>query len=149
MQDELNEKDLYTRLNKNVMIKGRFYSIPKQNIREAVIFTLLTFGIINGIHFTNLVKTASGVILCPIIFIVCIKGIKHRSVLQILYSEYKFRKRRRILSLRGPEYVRKESKYASEETAEESVAETVGRIALTKFRDFIEKNSSNEAQFGE
>lgn len=145
MQNDINKNELYTQLNENVIIKGKFYSIPKQNIREALFFTLLVAGIINGIHFTDLVKTVSSIVLCPVIFLVCIRGIKHRSVLQILYSEYKFRKRRRSLHLRGPEYVRKESKYASEESADESIAETVGRIALTKFRDFIEKYSSDEA----
>ena len=132
---------LCTRLNKNVITKGKTFGIPNHNIVEAIFFVFLTVLIILAINFTKLVTNICLIILVPIVLIFFLRGLKSRSVLQLLVSEIKFRINRKILHLRSPEYVRKENRYANEESADESVVEAIGRIAKEKYREFIEKNS--------
>lgn len=149
MADNSNNQNISTQLTQNVITKGKFHGIPKQNIFEAIFFPVAVGSIIVAINFTDLVTIASCLVLCPLLFFICIRGFYHRSVLQILQSEYKFRKNRRVLHLRDPKYVRKENRYANEETSDESYAERIARILREKLKDFIEKNSSNETDFGQ
>lgn len=142
MADNTNNNELFTKLTRNVITKGKFHGIPKRNIGEAIFFTGLVGSIILAINFTDLVTIASTLVLCPLIFIICVRGFYHRSLLQILQSEYRFRRNRRELHLRGPEYVRKENRYANEETADESYIETITRVLREKLKEFVEKNSS-------
>ena len=136
---------LYTRLNRNVITKGKTFGIPNHNIVEAIFFVFLVVLIILSINFTKLVTNICLIILVPIVSIFFLRGLKSRSVLQLLISEIKFRINRKIIHLRSPEYVRKENRYANEESADESVVEAIGRITKEKYREFIEKYSDIEA----
>lgn len=139
---EENNKIPRVRLNRNVLSKNRIYGIPKVNIVEAIIFSIAVWLIILSINFTKLVSSVCILVLCPIVFVCGIKGIKSRSVLQFLLSNIKFVRNRKMLHLRGPEYKRKENQYASQENIDESVVEKIIRLAGEKLRKFIEENSS-------
>ena len=139
---EENNKIPRVRLNWNVLSKNRIYGIPKVNIVEAIFFTIAVWLIILSINFTKLVSSVCILVLCPIVFVCGVKGIKSRSVLQFLLSNIKFVRNRKMLHLRGPEYKRKENQYASQENIDESVVEKIIRLAGEKLRKFIEENSS-------
>ena len=101
---EENNKIPRVRLNRNVLSKNRIYGIPKVNIVEAIFFTIAVWLIILSINFTKLVSSVCILVLCPIVFVCGVKGIKSRSVLQFLLSNIKFVRNRKMLHLRGPEF---------------------------------------------
>lgn len=101
--DEEKDPNLWF-LNKNVISKGKTFGIPNRNIFEAVFFTSLTEYCIVSINFTKVAFVSCTVIICPIVFGLFLRGLKNRSVLQILFSSIKFHFNRRELHLRSPEY---------------------------------------------
>lgn len=100
--DEEKDPNLWF-LNKNVISKGKTFGIPNRNIFEAVFFTSLTEYCIVSINFTKVAFVSCTVIICPIVFGLFLRGLKNRSVLQILFSSIKFHFNRRELHLRSPE----------------------------------------------
>ena len=141
--DEEKDPNLWF-LNKNVISKGKTFGIPNRNIFEAVFFTSLTEYCIVSINFTKVAFVSCTVIICPIVFGLFLRGLKNRSVLQILFSSIKFHFNRRELHLRSPEYVKKENQYANEETINESFFESIWRHIQKWLRSFIEKYSDSE-----
>lgn len=131
-------------LTKNVIESSRIMGIRKRNIVEAILFTGLILTIINIIPFTNLVKIISSIILGLFSVVLNIKGIKHRSLTEVIVAELKFRKRRRRLHLRGPEYVRQKFQSDISETEDESLAERLYRQFKSSLDEFVEQYSEEE-----
>lgn len=132
-----------TVLNENVLTKGKFHGKSYRNIAESIVFAGIVAYIILRINFTELVTNMSLLILCPLVMYLCIKGIKNRSVTEIIQAEIKHRFKRRRLHLRGPEYVRKESKYAKEQT-NESLVESVWNKIREKAEIFIAEYANDD-----
>ena len=145
MAENDNEvKKRISELTQNVIERNKFMGMNKRNIGEAIIFTLLIFLIVVAIPFTDLVTTIVCIVLCPVAFIGCIRGVKHLSLTEALAAELQFRKYRRRLHLRGPQYVRKKSKNSYSESEDESLAEKCFRIIKQRFNEFIDEYGEEE-----
>lgn len=131
-------------LTRNVIEKNKILGKNKRNIKEANVFTLLIALIVVAIPFTFTVTIIICVVLCPLTFLACIVGIKHLSLTEILSAEREFRKNRRRLHLRGPEYVRKKNKTAYSDSEEESLAERTFKYFKQRLDDFVEKYSTED-----
>ena len=129
---------------KNVIQSERFMGIQKRNIYEAIAIVVFLIVVIASLPFTSVVKTMSIIVLCPTTLIICIRGVKNRSIGQIITAEIKFRKNRRELHLRGPEYKREKGEMHYDENANDSIAEKGIRIVRTKINEFIGKYSDPE-----
>ena len=144
MENEHEAKKKISELTQNVIERNKVMGINKRNIGEAIIFTLLIFLIVVVIPFTELVTIIICIVLCPVAFIGCIKGIKHLSVTEILFAELEFRKNRRRLHLRGPQYVRKKSRNSYSESEDESLAEKCFRFIKQRFYEFLDEYGKEE-----
>lgn len=129
-------------LPKNVITKGKWFGIQRQNYYEAFFFTTLVFIIIAIVPFTKIARVMFSIVLCTLTFYVFLKGIQERSLLQVLMDELKYRNSRCKLHLRGPEYVRKESKYKNYENSNATGFEAVFKKLKTRINEFI-------AEYGE
>lgn len=140
-EEEKSEEVILTR---NVYSKEKFMGVDKRNIVEAILFLVLLILILWIIPFTRIVRIISFIVLAPTLVIFGIRGIKHRSVLKMLSAEIKFRKYRRRLHLRGPEYVRKKVKTRYDESEDESLLEHGWRLAKERISQFIEQYGEEE-----
>lgn len=141
--EQENKKEVY-HLTKNVIEHSKVMGIGKRNIVEAIIFTFLILAIIQLIPFTNLVKIITSIVLGAFSIFLNIVGIKHRSITEIVVAELRFRKNRRRLHLRGPEYVREKFKSDISESEDESIAERYFKLFKAKLDDFVERYGEEE-----
>ncbi len=130
-------------LTNNVLEKNKFHGIEKQNLAEAIIVPFTVFVIIMCIPFTDIVKGMSLVVLMPVLFGIFIKGYKHRSIFQFIKDEIKFKKRRRVLYLRGVEYKRKKGT-EFKDYEEYGFIKSLAEKCKQKLTDFIEKYSTDD-----
>lgn len=144
MAEKENNKNEVYHLTKNVIEHSKILGIRKRNIVEAVVFTFLILAIVNAIPFTRLVKIISSLILGGFSIALNLRGIKHRSVTEVVAAEIKFRKRRRRLHLRGPEYVRQKFQSDISETEDESIAERYFKRIKAGIGEFVERYGEEE-----
>ena len=140
--DEL--KILEYQWTSNVIEKSKFHGIEKKNLVEAIIVSATVTLFIVAIPFTNIVKGMSAAVIVPVLFLVFVKGYKNRSIFQFIRDELKFKHRRRVSHLRGPEYKRKEKKQF-ESYEEFGFIESVIAKSKQRLDDFIEKYDTNNS----
>lgn len=131
-------------LTKNVINKNQLLGINKRNWAEAAIWVSGITLIVTAIPFTKIVTQMTLIVLLPIAFLLNLKGIKHRSLSEMVVAEINFRNNRRRLHLRGPEYVRKKYKTTYTESEDESLAEQHYKLLKQGLSDFVEKYASDE-----
>lgn len=112
-KNRITESDLIYQMNKNVVQQGSFLGIPYRRWIEAIVFASIGAGIICIINFTALVKGIAGTMAFVSLFGIFLRGIMNRSITEVLIDEIKFQKNKRVLHLRGPEYVRKKREFRS------------------------------------
>lgn len=113
----------------NVYETGTLFGIRKRNWIEAFSFGGIAVGLIQLIPFTDLVNGIVSVSVFSAIFAINLRGILNRSITEIISAELRFKKNKRILHLRGPEYVKKKqdfSMYGGDESN--------GQVIIKKFK---------------
>jgi hypothetical protein len=113
MDENNSQNDVIYTITPNVIETGYFFGIPIRRWVEAVGFSLLFDILMLIIPFTTTVHTVLIVVMDAVIFGFSLHGIHNRSIIQFTVAEIKFRKTRRILHLRGPEYVKKKQDFSS------------------------------------
>lgn len=121
---------------KNVLRKGLLLNIPYRNWVEAVIFSFFGVCLVCLIPFVKKVKITVCVIVVILIFFASLRGIKNRSITQIVIAELIFKRRRRRLHLRTPEW---QKQTRQEINTNESLAESVVFRFRDGIDDFVEK----------
>lgn len=139
MKDEQDERLYY--LSKNVIAKEKFFKFNKRNLIEAIVSFLVLQLILEIMNFTGIVRIFVTIIIGTALVWFMVKGIKNRSVTQILMAEYQFRKRKRELCLRGPEWKRKEGAYKYAESRDEAALRKFVATAKNRLDEFIEQYS--------
>lgn len=139
----MNEDELLFNLTRNVIQKNKFLGIEKRNWLEAIIEGVLIFLLIMVLPFTPIVKIISTIVIEIVLGFFNLRGFKNRSLLQIIMDEYRFKKNRRKLHLRGPEYKWTKGAYAYEEDGNKSELEKLYGLIKRGITEFIEKNSDN------
>lgn len=143
MEENSNSK-LITTLTPNVIKTGYILGKPRRNWIEAIIVDAIFIAILFIIPFTSTVRNIILLIIGPSIFYFFYRGIMNRSVIEMLTAEYRFLKNRRVLHLRGPEYVKKKqslSNYIGGD--DEDLIDRIVRSITGKLRE-IAKNWSEE-----
>lgn len=140
--DEL--KILEYQWTSNVIEKSKFHGIEKKNLVEAIIVSATVTLFIVAIPFTNIVKGMFAAVIVPVLFVVSVKGYKNRSIFQFIRDELKFKHRRRVSHLRGPEYKRKEKKQF-ESYEEFGFIESIIAKSKQRLDDFLEKYDTNNS----
>lgn len=142
--DEL--KILEYQWTSNVIEKSKFHGIEKTNLAEAIVVPAAVALFIVAIPFTDIVKGMSTAVIVPVLFVVFVKGYKNRSIIQFIKDELKFKHRRRVEHLRGPEYKRKEKKQF-ENYEEYGFIKSFITKSKQRLDDFIEKyDTDNTSQ---
>ena len=131
----------------NVIEQGNFLGFPYRQWAEAIGFTLLFILIVLLIPFTKIAKFFICLVYGFTIFGFSLKGIKNRSITLFLSDEYKFRKNRRILHLRGPEYIKTKADIQSYEGGDDFIGKQIERIkyALIQGADKILSEADSES----
>ena len=145
--NENDESQIEYSITPNVLESGLFLGIPYRKWFEAVGFTLLICIIICVIPFTNLVKFILCLVFGTAIFRFNLMGLCNRSVTEMMAAEIRFLRHKRVLHLRGPEYVKQKqdfSMYAGgdETNFERLLRQTKGR--LNDYADAILEDSDGE-----
>ena len=81
---ENNDDNKYRYIPMNAIKKGRILKIPWKRWVEAVGFITITGILIWSSPFVPKIKTISIVVICTAIFAICIRGIKNRSITEII-----------------------------------------------------------------
>ncbi len=131
-------------LGQNIIENGKVFGVERRNLIETVISVGFVTILIMLIPFTKYVKVFSISVIDLVLGYINIRGIQHRSVTQIIIAEIKFRKNRRMLHLRGPEYTRKKGVYSFEEAGNESTFESWTRAVKEFIAKFIERYGSDQ-----
>lgn len=132
------------RLTQNVLTNDKVLGLNKRNWAEAIIITAMFLIGLNLIPFTMIVRGFASAVFGTSLFVFLLRGIKHRSVIQMILKEYKFRKNRRRLHLRSPEYVRKKVRSSYSESEDESIAEHYFKYVKGRIDRFIDEYSEEE-----
>ena len=83
------------------------------------------------------------IVILPTLFTVFVKGYKNRSIFEFIRDEIRFKKRRRVLHLRGVEYKRKKgAQYTDYE--EYGFVKSVIEKSKQKLTEFIEKYDADD-----
>ena len=127
------------RITHNVLNQNDFLGKPKRQWAEAIAFTFLFFLIVSAIPFTTVVRWVIFLVFGGAILFIGIRGIKNRSLIEIIIGEVKFLKRKRILHLYGPEYKRQKGVAAGGQDTSMSDAERIIEYVKQKVTDFTDK----------
>ena len=84
------------RITHNVLNQNDFLGKPKRQWAEAIAFTFLFFLIVSAIPFTTVVRWVIFLVFGGAILFIGIRGIKNRSLIEIIIGEVKFLKRKRM-----------------------------------------------------
>ncbi len=140
MKDREEDREMNYQLRLNCIENDSFLGISYRKWVDTFVFGGAVFLIIMVIPFTSLVTTILLVTIMIPTIMLCIHGICNRSVSEMLFAEMRFRKNKRVLHLRGPEYVRQKtdfSKYAGgDETNGERIVRTI-KESLNRYADSI------------
>lgn len=140
----MNEDEMLFNLTKNVIQKDKILGISKRNWVEAIVEGVLIFGLIAVLPFTPIVKIVSLIVIEVVLGFFNLRGYKNRSLIQIITAEYKFKKNRRELHLRGPEYKWTKGAYKyDEDDGNKSEFEKLYGFAKKRISGFVEKYSDN------
>ena len=137
MQEQNENLDEYF-ITPNVIESGLFFGIPHRHWFEAVFFTLLVILIINAIPFTSIVKGVLCVTFGVTVFRFHLQGLCNRSVTEMIAAEYRFMKHRRVLHLRGPEYVKKKQDFSQYAGGDETNLERIIRQFKGRLNDLAD-----------
>ena len=143
-QNSNSENNLLVyRWTHNVIEKSKFHGIEKRNLAEAIIVPFVVSVVILSIPFTRIVKIMTLIVILPTLFTVFVKGYKNRSIFEFIRDEIRFKKRRRVLHLRGVEYKRKKgAQYTDYE--EYGFVKSVIEKSKQKLTEFIEKYDADD-----
>ena len=129
-------------ITRNVLTKSKIGGLDKRNIAEAIISAALAAAVIFIIPFTTIVKGMSCAVICSALIVFNLRGIKNRSVSQIVIAEINFRKNRRKTHIRGPEYKwQKGGMYSYDEDGTKSAFEKGWEFIKGHINGYIEKYS--------
>lgn len=147
MDEEKREFTTYN-ISLNCIESGTFFNIPHRRWIEAVIFTIIVIVIIKFIPFTTVVGNVLCITLGAPTFGFFLKGIKNRSVTEMILAEIRFRRNRRVLHLRGPEFKKEKqdfSKYAGgDETNAERFIRRIKELLNGYADKVLEESDSSE-----
>ncbi len=140
MSEKQKEDEEYCVLiTQNVINQNDIIGIPRRRWIEAIVFTFLFIMIISLIPFTSVVKNVILLVFGGGLLFLCLHGIKERSITEILISEIKFQKKKRILHLAGPEFKRQKGVAAGGQNSDMSDAERLMLYVKEKINDFTDK----------
>lgn len=143
---ENNEKESVDyELNENVIRKRKVGKIPMRNIIEGILFGGCGVLIVCQVNFVSKIKIMISVVVFISILVGSIKGIKRKSFTQIVLKEITFRRNRRELHLRSPEYEQGESKFKNDDGNETSYATVYIEKIKKRINEFVEKYSDEDS----
>lgn len=122
-------------ITRNVLQRNKVFGIDKRNWIEAISFSLLGLSIVRNVRFTHDVKTLVSLVTVSVLFFFGIRGIMGRSVTKVIIAEIKFKKNRRKLHLRSPEYARSKKSKKSSSYEEQSVA----KQAFIRIKEYVDR----------
>lgn len=131
--------------NENVVRKHKVGKTSMRNIAEGVLFGGCGVLIVCQINFVLQIKTMVSVIVFVSILFGSIRGIKRKSFTQVVLKEIAFRRNRRKLHLRSPEYEQKESRFKSDDGDEKSYAAVYIEKFKQQINEFVEKYSDEDS----
>lgn len=141
----MNEDERLFELTKNVIRKDQLLGIDKRNWLEAIVEGVLVLLFIMILPFTAIVKIVSIIVIEVVLWFFNLRGYKNRSLIQIILAEYKFKKNRRMLHLRGPEYRWTKGAYTyNEDDSNKSEIEKLYGFIKKHVSRFVEKYSDND-----
>lgn len=140
---EEEKEELSTVIISNILKSDTILGIQKRNWIEATVFAAFTAIIISPIPFVSDVKGVVLLMCCGMTFYIGLKGIKNRSITQIILAERRFRKNRKILFLRSPKYARENITFKNDETTL-SHFQKFQQKYKDRLDDFIEQYSEEE-----
>ena len=123
----------------NVIKKGTFLGIGIQNWIEAILMTVSTGLIIWSTNFVIKIKIISITVICTSLFILFIRGLKNRSVFQLLYDIIKEKKQQKKYSLGSVNNDRKYHQAQSNKFGGESLFERFLNNIKSKIKNFDAK----------
>ena len=144
MRNPNSKNPLEYTFNKNIIGGKKIFGINTRNIIEAIISIMLAGAVITAIPFVNEVK-----ILLLIVAVIGLggfnlKGIRQRSVSEMAIAWFRYKKNKRELHLRGPEYVKEKKNTINAGYSDKSVAEElIGKLKKRVDR-FLAENSEDE-----
>lgn len=128
-------------LSKNIIRQGELLGFPRRNWIEGLAFGGIAIAIINHIPFTDLARVVFIVLWGGAATVFGIRGIKNRSVTEMIIDEIKFIKNKRKTHLRGPEYVRTKKEFKEYHISHASLAGQLIVEARTKLLEFAYRHS--------
>ncbi len=136
------ERDFATYpLSKNVIRQGEFLGYPIRNWIEGLVFGGIAVFVIQHIPFTTLASIVFTLLWGGAATVFGIRGIKNRSVTEMLMDQLKYLKNKRKAHLRGPEYVRNKKEFKEYNIKYSTVAEQLLAGAREKLLEFAYKHS--------
>ena len=119
--------------------------ISTRNLIEACLASGVALFIIGHINFTNSVKGFYSAVFGIGLFWLVARGYKNRSFTQIAVDYFKTVKNRKVLHLRGPEYVRQDIKLkGGSESSDETYAKQIIKWSKGRLNNFIDEYSEEE-----
>lgn len=147
MAEQPHDKEIIEiTIEQNVSKGFGILPIAGRNVIEAILFTGIVISIICHINFTNIVKGFYLLIFGIGIFVSVLRGYKNRSFTQIAVDYIVTLKNRKVLHLRGPEYVRQEIKLKDTSGSDKTYAEQSVEWGKARLHSFIEKYSDEESR---
>jgi len=112
--------------------------IHHRKLIEAIMAMIITGMVITSINFVIKIKIILLITCCLAMGFLFLKGIKNRSITQIIFAEYKFRKSRRCAHLRSINYVKKNRKSFFAGVEGETTAEKTVNVLKKRLNDWKE-----------
>lgn len=137
----MNENQTYNTIPENIVRKGMLLGKPIRNWIEGAVLGFLFVKLVQFIPFVEHIGNIMKVVVFVIVAFLCIRGFKNRSVTQIIIDEFRFRRRKRRLHLRTPNYVRV---VKSDALVNESAIEYALRKAKERINIFIKSRKKPE-----
>ena len=126
-------------LSKNIIRQGVFLGKPVRNWIEGIVFGGVTIAVIQQIPFTTLANIVFTALWGGSAAAFGIRGIKNRSVTEMLIDQVKYIKNKRKAHLRGPEYVRNKKEFKEYNIKYSTVAEQIYAGTREKLLEFAYK----------
>jgi len=129
MEEENKRKEyVAASIISNIIEVGNFLGFPYRRWAEAIGFTGLFILIIALVPFTFWARFFICLVYGFAIFTIALNGIKNRSIVQFFMDEKRFRKNKRILHLRGPEFIKAKADISSYEGGDDFFGRQIDRI---------------------
>lgn len=128
-------------LSKNIIRQGVILGYPVRNWIEGIVFGGIAIFIIQHIPFTTLANFVFTILWGGAATAFGIRGIKNRSVTEMLIDQVKYIKNKRKAHLRGPEYVRNKKEFKEYNIKYSTVAEQLLAGAREKLLEFAYKHT--------